>query len=73
MTEQEWAEWKQHPVTMLFYRMLERQLSSTKESWVSGSFTNSNGDATLQANANAIGYAQCLEELIKMEADGLED
>ena len=73
MTEQEWAEWKQHPVTALFYRMLERQLNSTKESWVNGVFTDSNGDATIQANAKAIGQAQCLEDLIKMEADGLED
>ena len=40
---------------------------------MNGVFTDSNGDATLQQNSKAIGQAQCLEDLINMEADGLEE
>lgn len=72
MTQQEWAEWKQHPVTVLLHKYLQKQLKDGMEGWVNGAFTEYSGEATLQANSKAIGAAQCIDQILKLEAHDFE-
>ena len=72
MTEQAWAEWKQHPVTVLLFRYLEKERQRVIDGWTGGIYEGRSGDETLQVNAKAIGAVQCLDALLKIEEDDLE-
>lgn len=71
ITEQEWAEWKLHPVTMQYHKCLEQFLENLKQQWVSGNFTSSSTDETVQLNASNIGKAQMLIDILGLDFETL--
>lgn len=71
VTEQEWADWRLHPVTKQYHRRLEQFLESLKQQWVSGNFTSTTVDETAQLNASNIGKAQMLIDILGMDFETL--
>ena len=64
ITEQEWTDWKMHPVTVQYHKRLEQFLEDLKQQWVSGNFTSSTVDETAQMNASNIGKAQMITDIV---------
>ena len=71
ITEQEWTDWKLNPVTICFNRRLEIFLDSLKQQWVSGNFTATTSDETVQLNAVNIGKAQMAQDLLDLQFETL--
>ena len=70
--EQDWAEWKQHPVTVRFYKFLEALREEVKENWAQSAYTSESGDETFQRNSYAIGQVETLDELKKASFEDIE-
>src|SRR5258708_3656541 len=61
------TQWRNDPQTQIFFKFLADKLQQCKDDWVSrkfGSTTDSN--LTLQLNAEALGSAAMLDDLIKL-------
>ncbi len=71
MVEQEFLEWKKHPVTEKLYRLLEDRKGEIMEAWAAGSYTYLNSDGTSQKNAEALGMIRAIMEIIDIEAGDL--
>jgi hypothetical protein len=71
ITEQEWADWRLHPVTAQFHRRLESFLEDLKEQWTQGNFTSTTTDETAQLNALNIGKAQMITDILGLDYETL--
>lgn len=71
ITEQEWADWKMHPVTVQYHKRLEQFLEDLKQQWVSGNFTSSTVDETAQMNSSNIGKAQMITDILGLDFETL--
>lgn len=71
ITEQEWADWKMHPVTVQYHKRLEHFLEDLKQQWVSGNFTSSTVDETAQMNSSNIGKAQMITDILGLDFETL--
>ena len=72
MTEQEWTEWKQHPMTVRLFKYLEQERQKIVNGWAGGHLTSPSIDETVQMNAKGIGAVQCIDELLNIEGVDLE-
>ena len=59
-------------MTVLLFRYLEKERQRVVDGWAGGTYEGRNGDETLQVNAKAIGAVQCLEALLNIEGNDLE-
>ena len=71
MVEQEFLEWKKHPVTEKLYRLLEDRKATIMEGWAAGQFTEASSDGTAQKNAEALGMIRAVMDILTLEADDL--
>lgn len=72
VTETEFNEWRDHPVTGAFLNTLRRWREDQKEIWASGAFTDQSQFGTAIANAKAIGNCEALERIFGFEYVQLE-
>ena len=63
-TKDEWDDWKQHPVTKEFFRMLAKERESVKENLVLGIY---------EEDERARGIAKCLLDVIEMTYDDFRE
>lgn len=73
LQESSWNEWKQHPQTQIFFKLLRRQYEETKEDWASEAFVGSNGEETVAKTAYALGGVRILRTLINKTAAELAE
>ena len=73
MVEQEFLEWKKHPVTEKLYRLLEDKKAAIMEAWAAGSYTYLNSDGTSQKNAEALGMIRAVMDILTLEAGDLDE
>lgn len=66
VTEPEFKEWLEHPVTKAVRKMLGKVVADHQEAWASGDFTAATIDAAIQMNAKAIGYTQALQYVLSL-------
>jgi hypothetical protein len=59
-------EWAHHPVTIEFIELLKTSRQDTMVAWAREAFVGQTGEATLQANAKALGGANAIEQVIDM-------
>ncbi len=59
-SEQEFTEWKEHPVTKALLEMLEKERDVLRRQWEGGSFTDYEKDAFVLTNVNNVGYCRGL-------------
>ena len=65
--EQEFLEWKTHPVTKDFFQWLERRREEIKESWASGEFVSSHDRGDVYQNASALATCSVLDSMKNVE------
>ena len=73
MVEQEFLEWKRHPVTERFFLYLKDKRTAILEAWASGEFTTEHVAGTAQKNAEALGTLQAITGILNLEADDLAE
>lgn len=64
VTEEEWTEWKQHPMTSEFFKALKKEREKIKEQLVLGLF---------EEEFLAKGIARCLQDLQEMKYDDFKE
>ena len=67
ITEQEFKEWKVHPVTKAVINLLEAKLAEGKDAWSKGYFQGETVEKTAILNAMAVGKAQALEGVVELD------
>lgn len=65
--EEEWAEWRQHPVTLALNKYLREVRVGLMEQWASKAFQGETRDEILTLNAAALGQIEHLDRLIELE------
>lgn len=70
--DQEFLEWKKHPVTELLFQYLKARRTAILEAWAAGQFTAESSEGTSQQNAKALGLMEAIEGILYMEADDLD-
>jgi len=73
VTEQEFNDWLQHPVTLAIKEYLKREIEAKKEEWASGVFTDQSQYSTAILNAKAIGVCEALTRVGELEFSQLGD
>lgn len=53
ITEEDYIEWKQHPVTEALFTVMNKEIVNMKEEWSEASFKNNNNDPELLSNLRA--------------------
>ncbi len=64
LQEKAWSDWKQHPNTQIFFKLLKRQYEETKEDWAAEEFIGNSQEEMAVKNATAIGGVRILRSLI---------
>lgn len=64
VSKEEWAEWKEHPVTSAVLSSLSVRQGVLKDSWAAGVFT-----ADVALNAKAIGEAQGYQNVLDLSRE----
>lgn len=72
LTQQEWAEWKLHPVTKVYLRYLKDNREHFKEIWAAGNLTSPSLEASAQKNIEAISKCQVLQDLAELDYESIE-
>ena len=72
VTETEFNEWRDHPVTRAFLNTLRRWREDQKEVWASGAFTDQSHFGTVILNAKAIGNCEVLDRIVGFDYEQLE-
>lgn len=65
--EQEYLEWRQHPVTKAVFRLLWLREQGLKEQWASGAFTDQSQFGTAILNAKAIGNCEACASVRELD------
>ena len=71
VTEQEFKEWLEHPVTKALRQMAEANREAFKETWATGGFTATEGYVKAVEEARVLGMIQVLDSLIKIEYEDI--
>lgn len=71
-TEQDFADWLQHPCTQGLRAWLTGRKEQLKESWASGAFTDQSQYATAILNAKAIGACELASQVIDLDFEQLK-
>lgn len=71
LTELEFKEWQQHPVTVQFRRALQMKADDYVTGWETGAYTGSTADETVQLNSLHLGHVKALRAILTMEYDDL--
>lgn len=58
--------WYHHPGTQYLIKELKSVITQAKDGWVSGQFTASSFEETIQLNAKAIGIVQSVEDVLAL-------
>lgn len=62
ITEHEFAEWANHPLTKALVLKLQLENQNVMEMWAAGNFTHEEAFGTIQLNSKALGKAEvCIE------------
>ena len=70
LTAELYSSWRQHPVTQAIFGLMAQQVEDSKESWLSGHFTNeANFEATVLMQAREQERARIYQALISQTAD----
>ena len=64
--EQEFLEWRLHPVSRWIWAWLDSRVRSLQDSWASGEFERETVEQTALANARAVGRAQAFAEFLAL-------
>lgn len=72
ITQREWEEWTNHPVTQEYHRILKLLRHRALEDWANKKFVGDTPEHTIQANAHALGGVGILERLVTLDIDDLE-
>ena len=70
-TDQEWADWLQHPATLCLHRLCRAWQLQLKEQWASGAFTDQSQFGTAISNAKAIGNCEALDRVVEISYEQL--
>ena len=62
-TEAEWQEWRDHPGTKEFLRVLRWDLKDRQEQWAAGALL----EATPMAHGRAVGRCDLLRDILEMD------
>lgn len=65
--EEEWAEWRTHPVTKLVREWAHKEREALKEQWAKGDFTREDPAASVHLNANVIARCEELQRFVDLE------
>lgn len=68
----EWQQWIAHPLTQRFYRYLMDRRNNLKEEWAAAKMCPDNPQEWLSVNAEALGEARTLKELIELTSEDME-
>lgn len=71
LTEEEWAEWRQHPVTQGLWRLLSLARKERKDEWEEGNFVGAPRDQQMLLNAAALGECRAYKKLEELTLDQL--
>lgn len=71
VSEREFQEWVDNPVTLAFFSTLLNWKEELKNHWVSGSFTDQSEFGMALLNAKAIGTCQLIDHIVNFEYDEL--
>lgn len=71
--EEEFKEWREHPVTVQFLKYLSGKREELKENWATGGFTGPSLEETAIRNAGAVGAVSVLDEIISLDATFLSE
>jgi hypothetical protein len=71
--ENEFNEWKLHPVTDAFFTTLKKWREDQKEVWASGAFTAESKYGSDILSAQAVAYCKTLEALIDLQFEQLQE
>jgi len=72
ITEPEFKDWLDHPVTRRVKSMLEKKQIGIMKAWAAGNLTAAEGDATLQMNAKAIGQCDSIDFVLNLDFETYE-
>ncbi len=53
ITEEDYIEWKQHPVTEALFKVMSREIVNMEKEWLEVSFKNNNNDPELLSSLRA--------------------
>ena len=67
--EQEYLDWRDHPVTKAFLRMLEEYREDLKDQWEQGLMQAADPLETAIANASAIAKTRFIKEILELDYD----
>ena len=71
LTQQEWEEWRLHPVTKAYLKYLRDNRDRLKDLWADGVFTNASIEASAQKNVEAIAKCQTLTDLAELDYEAI--
>ena len=69
LSEEQFGEWKNHPLTLEVMAALRKKRQDLMELIASGRFTHERADTTAIDTAAAIGECQCLKSILEMSHD----
>lgn len=71
VSEADFSDWLQHPVTLLLRAHLTAKREELKDRWAGGDFTNQEHFGTAMKNAEAIGACVVYANLLALEYEDL--
>jgi hypothetical protein len=71
--EEEWKEWRHHPVTQAFHKFLVRARLSLMEQWAAKNFMGGGKEEVHILNAAALGELQAYENLLELDYERFKE
>ena len=72
LTEGEFADWAQHPVTRALHAYIARERESEKESWAMQAYQDQTEFGTAVKNAAALGRCEAYAQILGLSFSELE-
>lgn len=72
LKQEEFQEWKLHPVTQALEQALKNWKKTFQERWAAGEFTDQSQYGTAILNAKAIGNCELIERVLNLDMEQLE-
>lgn len=73
ISKSEYTLWKTHPVSQAIIAYLDLSAKQIMMQWFNGAYVGEEGDKTLQLNAEALGRARVMQELMDRITNGKLD
>lgn len=67
MTDQEYKEWRSHPVTQEVLNHLSNQRQDLLEAWAEGVYTKESMEGTVQLNSEALGKVKAISYMLSLD------